>query len=56
MSNILLAYIFFDVFRDQMEADQAEAESEKLQDELDKAKPVEFDAEGELDARIWNNF
>jgi hypothetical protein len=37
MSNILLAYIFIDVFRDQMEADQAEAENEKLQDELDKA-------------------
>jgi hypothetical protein len=53
---VLLAYIFYDVFRDQKQADQIDEMQENLQNELDEVQVTEFDEEAELDARIWNNF
>jgi hypothetical protein len=60
ISNLLLAYIYYDINKDQLQARaEVKAEEEALQalkESRDEVKVVEFDNEAELNANIWNNF
>jgi hypothetical protein len=54
VSNMLLVYILFDILSTQLEDESTQNDS--TSETRSSVMVEEFDAEAEMNARIWNNF